>query len=451
MLNAVFEAGVATCLAATGEAAVADVAVNQASPLWTRPWSEITEEEYNAFYRHFANDVADPLAYLHSKLEAPLEYTLLLFIPPRAPYDLWYSDSAQGIRLHVRRVFITADAWQLVPRYLRFVCGVIDSSDLPLNVSREMLQDSPLIGKIRSSATKKILKLLQDLAENEPAKYAVFWAEFGAALKEGLAEDPANQDDIAKLLRFSSTRSASDEQYVSLSDYVARMKDSQQEIYYLCAPTPLAARSSPHLEVFQKKGIEVLLLGQDIDTLVVASLQEYDGTPLRSIAQGVSDLGTLQDESEKEAYQRASGEFGALFGRMKEVLDETVWGVRGTSRLTSSPACIVANEPEAVANFVRRMTGAGLPSEPVLEINPAHPLVQRIAQEPDDELFADFVHVLHSQAVLTLGAPIDDAAAFVTRLNHLLVRVPVQGSEPVQAGEDDGAEDRTSMRPIRLD
>jgi molecular chaperone HtpG len=432
-----------------GEPAVQEVTVNRASPLWTRPRSEISHEEYCAFYRHIASDYADPLAYVHAKLEAPLEYTLLLFIPSKAPYDPWYPDPERGIRLHVRRVFITNDAEQLIPRHLRFVCGVIDSSDLPLNISREMLQDSPLIDRIRSGAAKKVLNLLQDMAENDPAKYAAFWAEFGPILKEGVADDPASQDDIARLLRFTSTRSGTDVQDISFSDYVARMKEGQQEIYYLCAPAPLAARSSPHLEVFNKKGIEVLLLDQEVDTLVVTSLGAFDGRPLRSVAQGVSDLGTLEDEADKEAAQQASGEFGSLLGRMKAVLGDQVWGVRVTSRLTTSPACIVANEPEDFLDMVNRMRGwSGLPNEPVLEVNPQHPLLRRITREPDDQRFADWVHVLYNQAVLTLGAQIGDAAAFVSRLNRLLVGVP-EGTGGGADGTQTGA-DRLGPQPLRL-
>jgi molecular chaperone HtpG len=416
----------------TAEGADADQAadetpVNQASALWARPKSEITAQDYNEFYRHVTSDFTEPLAYLHSKIEGTSEYTLLLFIPAHAPYDLWMPQSRQGVRLHVRRVFIMEDTGQLMPAYLRFVRGVIDSGDLPLNISRELLQSSRVVDSIRSSAVKRVLRLLKDTAADEPEKYATFWREFGAVLKEGIVDDYANRDDIARLLRFTSTRSSSqDEPDVSLSDYVARMKEGQQEIYYLLAPTPAAALSSPHLEAFRKKNIEVLLLGQAVDNWVVTHLREFDGKRLQSVAQGVSDLGALEDEAEQEAKEKATAEYADLLARLKEILAGQAWDVRLTSRLTTSPACIVADEPEIDINLARRLRGSGLPSQPVLEINPRHPLVERLNHEQDDPRLADWAHVLYNQAILTLGARIDDPAAFVSRLNDLLVALTEQ-------------------------
>ena len=344
-----------------------------------------------------------------------------MFIPSRAPYDLWMQDSRRGIRLHVRRVFILEDTGQLMPDYLRFVRGVIDSGDLPLNISREILQGSRVVEHIRSSAVKKVLKLLKETAENDAGKYATFWKEFGAVLKEGIADDYTNRDDIAELLRFISTKSGTAESDVSLRDYVTRMKEGQKEIYYLLAPTLAAATTSPHLEAFRKKGIEVLLLGQAVDNWVVTSLREFDGKRLQSVAQGVPDFGTLEDEAEQETKEKAATEYAALLDHLKAILAGKAWDVRVTSRLTTSPACIVANERDIDVNLARRLRGSGLPSEPVLEINPQHPLVQRLNHDLDDPRLADWAHVLYNQAVLTLGAQIEDPAEFVTRLNELLV------------------------------
>jgi molecular chaperone HtpG len=403
-----------------------ETTVNHAAALWARPKSELTEQDYSEFYRHIASDFAGPLGYLHSKIEGTYEYTLLLFIPPRAPYDLWMPSSRQGVRLHVRRVFIMEDTGQLMPVYLRFVRGVIDSTDLPLNISRELLQSSQAVDSIRSNATKKVLKLLRHLADEEPAKYATFWKEFGAVLKEGVADDYANRADIAALLRFTSTKSSSAEPDVSLSDYVARMKEDQEKIYYLLAPTLADAASSPHLEAFGKKDIEVLLLGHAVDNWVASSLHEFEGKRLQSVTQGAPDFGTLEDEAEQEAKEKARAEFASLVGRLKEALGGKVWDVRVTSRLTTSPACLVANEPDVDVNLAQRMRGSGIPRQPVLEINPEHPLVARLNSEAGDPRLADWAHVLYSQAVLTLGARIEDPASFVIRLNDLLVGLTTQ-------------------------
>jgi molecular chaperone HtpG len=403
----------------TGEPA-GDDTVNQASALWTRPKNEISDQDYIEFYRHISGDFADPLSWVHSKIEGTYEYTLLLFVPSHAPFDLWILDSSRGIRLHVRRIFIMEDSGQLMPRYLRFIRGVIDSADLPLNVSRELLQGSRVVDRIRSSSVKRVLQLLKDVAEKEPEKYATFCKEFGAVLKEGIVEDLGNRDDIARLARFTTTQSAGDEADVALGDYVARMKEGQEKIYYLLAPTPAAAQNSPHLEAFRAKGVEVLLLTDAVDNWVVTSLREFQGKQLQSVAQGSADLGALEDEAEKAAHEQASTEFAGLLAKLKEILDGQAWDVRVTSRLTTSPSCIVANEPASEINLVQRLRGSGLPSQPVLEINPTHPLVERLNRDLDDPRLADWASVLFNQAVLTLGARIDDPAAFVTRLNDLL-------------------------------
>jgi len=399
--------------------------VNQASALWTRPKTELSDQDYTDFYKHIASDYADPLSWVHSKIEGTYEYTMLLFVPARAPYDLWLLDSSRGVRLHVRRIFIMEDSGQLMPRYLRFIRGVIDSADLPLNVSRELLQGSRVVDRIRSSAVKKVLQLLQDLAEQEPDKYATFTREFGAVLKEGIVEDLPNRDEIARLARFATTQGED----VSLADYIARMKDGQDKIYYLLAPTPAAARNSPHLEAFRAKGVEVLLLADVIDNWVVTSLREFEGKQLQSVAQGTADLGELEDEAEKAAQDQASTEFAGLAAKLKEHLDGQAWDVRVTSRLTTSPACIVANEPTSDINLAQRLRGSGLPRQPVLELNPKHPLVERLNRHQDDPRLADWAAVLFNQAVLTLGARIDDPAAFVTRLNDLLTALAVDPAE----------------------
>jgi molecular chaperone HtpG len=406
--------------------------VNQAAALWARPKSELSGQDYKDFYKHVTGDLTDPLAWVHSKVEGTYEYTLLLFIPSRAPFDLWIPQVGRGVKLHIRRVFVLEDAGQLLPQYLRFVRGVIDSADLPLNVSRELLQGSRVVDNIRSNATKRVLRLLAGVAEKEPEKYAAFWKEFGTVLKEGLAEDFGNRDEIAKLLRFTSTSSASGEPDVSLADYVSRMKDGQQHIYFLMAPGLAAAKASPHLEAFRKKGIEVLLLGEGegIDNWVVASLREFAGKRLQSVAQGSGDLPELEDEAEARAKEQASTELAGLVGRLKDALGGRAYDIRVSSRLTTSPACIVANEADIDINLVRRLRGNGLPSQPVLEINPQHPLVRRLNREPADPHLAEWAHVLFDQAVLTMGARIEEPAAFVGRLNDLLVSLSADAPGP---------------------
>jgi molecular chaperone HtpG len=420
---------------APGSEPAAESPVNQASALWTRPKKDITEQEYRDFYRHVASDWADPLTWVHSKVEGTYEYTLLLFIPSSAPYDLWIQQAGRGVKLHIRRVFVMHDSGQLLPQYLRFVRGIIDSADLPLNVSRELLQGSRVVDHIRTNAVKKVLKQLADLAESEPEKYATFWAEFGTVLKEGITDDFHNRDDIAALLRFRSTNSATDEPDVSLAEYVSRMQEGQEHIYYMLASSPAAAAASPHLEAFKKKDVEVLFLGEDVDNWVATTLREFDGKRLHSVTQGATDLGPLEDKDEVAAKEQASTEYATLIGRLKTILAGQAWDVRVSSRLTTSPACIVANEQNI--DPASRLKSYGLPSQPVLEINPQHPLVRRLNRETADPRLAEWAHVLYNQAVLTLGARIEDPVAFVTSLNDLLVSL---ADDPEAAEEAADAE-----------
>jgi molecular chaperone HtpG len=417
----------------------AESAVNQASALWVRPQSELSDSDYQGFYKHVAGDFSNPLAWVHSKIEGTYEYTLLLFIPSRAPYDMWIPQPGHGVKLHIRRVFVLEDNGQLMPQYLRFVRGVIDSSDLPLNISRELLQGSRVVDHIRSNAVKKVLRLLGQLAENEPEKYATFWAEFGTILKEGITDDYGNRDEIAALLRFTSTKSGTDAADVSFNDYIGRMQEGQEKIYYLLAPNLAAAAASPHLESFKKKGVEVLLLGEDVDNWVLSNLREFAGKRLQSVAQGNADLGSLEDKAETEAQAQASTVLSGLVSQLKAILAGKAWDVRVTSRLTTSPACIVANEPDDESSLAHRLRGTGMPIQPVLEINPGHPLVQRLNREPADPNLAEWAHLLFNQAVLTLGARIDEPAAFVTQMNDLLVALTNQ-TDGVAGDTDEPAE-----------
>ncbi|HLK01946.1 MAG TPA: molecular chaperone HtpG [Streptosporangiaceae bacterium] len=410
-----------------------DLTVNEASALWTRPRAELTDADYHDFYRHLTGESGDPLGWVHSKVEGTYDYTLLLFIPPRAPYDLWIQQAGQGVRLHIQRVFVMADTGQLMPQYLRFIRGIIDSSDLPLNVSRELLQGSRAVDNIRVNAVKKVLKLLASIAADDPDRYAIIWREFGSVLKEGIADDYANRDDLARLLRFTSTKSGSDEADVSLADYVSRMRDGQEHIYYLLAPSLAAAKASPHLEAFRAKGVEVLLLGEGVDNWVVTSLQDFDGKRLQSVAQGAADLSGMAEEEQaaaREAREQVTAEFADLVARLKAILAGQAWDVRVSERLTTSPACIVANEPENDINVARRLRGTGLPSQPVLEINADHPLIRRLNQRPDDPALPQWAHVLFNQAVLTLGARIAEPSVFVARLNELLINLAT--TEPAE-------------------
>jgi molecular chaperone HtpG len=401
-----------------------DEQVNQASALWARQKSEITEEQYHEFYKHVAHDFSPPLAYTHSKVEGRQEYTQLLFIPQRAPFDLWDREHRHGIKLYVRRVFIMDDAEQLMPIYLRFVRGVIDSNDLPLNVSREILQQSRDVETIRNASVKRVLALLDDLAEHHPDKYKTFWKEFGRAFKEGLAEDTPNKDRIAKLLRFASTSQDSDEQTVSLADYVGRMKEGQDAIYYITADSWAAARNSPHLEVLRKMGVEVLLMYDRVDEWVMAVLTEFDKKPLRSVARGDLDLGKIGPEGEKQEQERQEAAAKDLVERMQQVLADRASVVRVTHRLTDSPACLVADEHGISMNLERllKASGQNVPaSKPILEINPQHPIVSRLKEETDNTRFSNWSQILFDQATLAEGGQLDDPAAFVKRLNELML------------------------------
>ncbi|HYC37050.1 MAG TPA: molecular chaperone HtpG [Usitatibacter sp.] len=406
-----------------------DKTINQAQALWTRAKSDITDEQYTEFYKSVGHDFEAPLAWTHNRVEGRQEYTQLLYIPARAPFDLWDREHRHGLKLYVRRVFIMDDAEQLLPAYLRFVRGIVDSNDLPLNVSREILQQSRDIDAIRAGCTKRVLDLLDDMAENQKEKYATFWKEFGRVLKEGMAEDPSNKERIAKLLRFSSTHADSEEQDVSLADYVARMKEGQDKIFYVTAETFRAARNSPHLEIFRKRGIEVLLLSERIDEWLVAHLTEFDKKPLASVARGELDLGKLgEPESDKKVAELKSGALAPLAQKMKEALGARVKDVRISTRLTASPSCLVADEHEMGANLARILRAAGqkVPDfAPILEINPDHPIVQRL--KPEDERFADWASLLFDQALLAEGGQLEDPADFVRRTNDLMISLSGPG------------------------
>jgi molecular chaperone HtpG len=410
---------------ATAKAQVAtaeDEQVNQASALWARPKSEITEQQYHEFYKHVSHDFEAPLAYSHAKVEGRHEYTQLLFIPQHAPFDLWDRDHRHGIKLYIRRVFVMDDAEQLIPAYLRFVRGVIDSNDLPLNVSREILQDSADVALIRSASVKRVLGVLDDLAANHADQYATFWKEFGRAFKEGVVEDVANRDRIAKLLRFASTHDDSPTQATSLADYVGRMKQGQKAVYYITADGFSAARNSPHLEVFVKLGVEVLLMYDRVDEWVVSGLSEFEGKRLQSVASGDLDLTSLGHETEKPAQEERDGAYKDLLARIQQVLGDRASAVRLTQRLTDSPACLVSDRQGMSMHLERLLKEAGqtVPaSRPVLEINPDHPVVERLKRESDETLFADWSQILFDQAVLAEGGELEDPAAFVKRLNKL--------------------------------
>ena len=406
----------------TGE----DETVNQASALWARPKSEITEEQYHEFYKHVAHDFEAPLAYSHNRVEGTKEYTQLLYIPSRAPFDLWDREHRRGIKLYVRRVFIMDDAEDLMPAYLRFVRGVIDSANLPLNISREILQESKDVEMIRAGSVRRVLSMLEDLAEKAPEKYVTFWKEFGRVFKEGAGEDFGNRERIAKLLRFASTHTDSEEQTVSLADYVSRIKPEQDKIYYVTADSFSAARSSPHLEVFRKKGVEVLLMYDRVDEWVVSHLTEFEGKSLQSVAKGRLDLGKLEDEAEKKEQEKEAGELKDLVEKVKKSLGENVKDVRVTLRLTDSPACLVAEEHDLSANLQRLLKAAGQTapaSKPILEINPHHRLLTRLKSETDETRFNDLSRVLFDQALLAEGGTLEDPAGFVRRVNQLLLEL----------------------------
>ncbi|WP_028995370.1 molecular chaperone HtpG [Azonexus hydrophilus] len=403
-----------------------DETVNQANALWARAKSEIDDEQYKEFYKHVAHDFEDPLCWTHAKVEGKQEYTQLLYIPARAPFDLWDRNARHGIKLYVRRVFIMDDAEKLMPLYLRFVRGVVDSADLPLNVSREILQESKDIDNIRSGCTRKVLSMLEGLANSEDAadkeKYAKFWEAFGAVLKEGVGEDFANKERIAGLLRFASTHGDGDQQVVSLADYIARMKEGQEKIYYVTADTFNAAKNSPHLEIFKKKGIEVLLLSDRVDEWVVGHLTEFEGKSLQSVAKGGLDLGKLEDEAEKKEAEKAADEYKELLEKVKAALGDKVKDVRVTYRLTDSPSCLVSDEHDPSGNLARLLKVAGQKApdvKPILEINPQHPAVMRLKYE--EPRFDDWAVLLFEQATLAEGGQLDDPAGFVKRINDLMM------------------------------
>jgi len=405
-------------------AQIEEETINSASALWTKARQEISDEDYNQFYKHVGHDFQDPLTYVHSKVEGTNEYTMLLYVPSRAPFDLWDRDAKHGVKLYIRKVFITDDAEQLMPRYLRFIRGIIDANSLPLNVSREILQQSKQISSIKSGAVKKVLGMLEGLAKNEPEKYEKFWSQFGTVIKEGPIEDHGNKDRVAKLLRFASTHTDTDKQDVALEDYVSRMKEGQEKIYYVTADSFSAAKNSPHLEIFRKKGIEVLLLSDRIDEWLVSNLDEFDGKHLQSVAKGDLDLGSLDAEEDKAAQEEVNKDFEAVIKQIKEVLGEKVSEVRLSHRLTESPACLVADVYGMSLNMERIMKDAGqlmgMGRKPIFEINPTHPLVVRMKAEQDDARFADLTHILFDQAILSEGGQLDDPAAFVHKLNGLL-------------------------------
>ena len=400
--------------------------VNQASALWARSKSDITEEQYTEFYKHVSHDFQEPLSWTHNRVEGRSEYTQLLYIPAHAPFDMWDREKRGGIKLYVKRVFIMDDAEQLMPVYLRFVKGVIDSNDLPLNVSREILQESRDVKVIREGSTKRVLGMLEELAnadeQEKKDKYANFWKEFGPVLKEGIGEDSTNKERIAKLLRFASTQNDTDVQNVSFADYASRMKEGQDKIYYVTADTWMAAKNSPHLEIFRKKGVEVLLLTERVDEWMLSFLNEFDGKALVSVAKGDLDLGQLEDENEKKQKEETETDFKELVDKMKVALAEKAKDVRVTFRLTDSPACLVAGENELSGNLLRMLKAAGQTApdtKPTLEINPHHPLVQRLKYE--DAKFDDWSSLLFDQALLAEGGQLSDPAGFVKKLNDMLL------------------------------
>ena len=397
--------------------------VNQANALWTRSKSDVTDEQYREFYKHVSHDFDDPLAWTHNRVEGRSEYTQLLYVPKHAPFDMWDRDARRGVKLYVKRVFIMDDAEQMLPSYLRFVRGVIDSADLPLNVSRELLQESRDVKAIREGSTKRILSLLEDLAENKKEDYATFWTEFGQVLKEGTGEDSANIERIAKLLRFASTHEDSDAQTVTFADYVSRFKEGQDKIYYVTADSYTAGRNSPHLEIFRKKGIEVLVLWDRVDEWMLSHLREFDGKQLVSVAKGGLDLEALADEQEKKHQTEVAEQFKPLVERLQEALKDRVKEVRVTLRLVDSPSCVVVGQNDLSPHLQRMLKAAGQAAPnvlPVLEINPEHALVKRV-QSATDESFNEWANLLFEQAMLADGAQLPDPTAFVRRVNHLLL------------------------------
>ena len=398
--------------------------VNSATALWTRNKKEIKNEEYNEFYKHIGHDFEDPLAHIHNKVEGKLEYTSLLYIPSQAPFDLWDREQRHGVKLYVRRIFIMDDAQQLLPPWLRFIRGVIDSDDLPLNVSREILQKNKVVDSIRSGCTKKIIGLLKSMAKNDEEKYQKFWKIFGKVLKEGVVDSTDYKDDLSHLFRFSSTHEDTEDQKVSLKDYVERMPESQKSIYYVIADSYMTAKSSPHLEIFRKKDIEVLLLSEPIDEWVTTHLSEFDSKKLQSVNKGELDLGDIQDEDEKKKDKESNKAHDELVKRIKDILDEKVKEVRVTSRLTTSPACLVSDDNDMGRHLeqILKASGQSIPgSKPILEINPDHPIIKKIDGEKDNDLFTDWSHILFDQALLSEGGQLADPVNFVNKLNAMIV------------------------------
>ena len=400
--------------------------VNKATALWTLPKKDIKDEEYAELYKHVSHDFQDPLLWIHNRVEGKLEYISLLFIPSQAPFDLWNREHKQGIKLYVKRVFIMDDAEQFLPNYLRFVKGVIDSNDLPLNISREILQNNHVVDKIRSAVIKRVLELLEKMAKDDAEKYAKFWEAFGRVMKEGPAEDYENREKIAKLMRFSTTHTDTEKQDVSLDDYIGRMKEGQDKIYYVTAESFLAAKNSPHLEIFRKKGIEVILLTDNVDEWLVSHLTDYSGKHLQSVAKGALDDKVLESAEEKEEEEKQKDEFASVIEHVQKVLSEKVKEVRLTHRLTTSPACIVADAYDMNMNMQRILQAVGQPapeSKPIFELNPDHTIVQRLKAETDDDRFAEWTEILFDQSVLAEGGQLKDPATFVNRLNKLLLEL----------------------------
>ncbi|MFG0416352.1 molecular chaperone HtpG [Ectopseudomonas khazarica] len=412
-----------------GEDAPAEVeweTVNRASALWTRPRTEIKDEEYQEFYKHVGHDFENPLSWSHNKVEGKLEYTSLLYVPGRAPFDLYHREAPKGLKLYVQRVFIMDQADQFLPLYLRFIKGVVDSNDLSLNVSREILQSGPVIDSMKSALTKRVLDMLEKLAKDKPDDYKAFWKAFGQVLKEGPAEDFANKEKIAALLRFASTAGEGDEQSVSLADYLSRAKDGQDKIYYLTGESYAQIKNSPHLEVFRKKGIEVLLLTDRIDEWLMSYLTEFDGKQFVDVARGDLDLGKLDSEEDKKAQEEVAKAKEGLIERLKGALGEQVAEVRVSHRLTDSPAILAIGEQDLGLQMrqILEASGQKVPdAKPIFEFNPAHPLIERLDAEPDEDRFTDLSHILFDQAALAAGDSLKDPAAYVQRLNKLLVEL----------------------------
>ena len=400
-------------------------AVNEAKALWTRSRSDVSDDEYKAFYKHVSHDVDEPMTWSHNRVEGKLEYTSLLYVPGKAPFDLWNREASRGLKLYVQRTFIMDDAEQFLPLYLRFVKGVLDSNDLPLNVSREILQQNASVDSMKNALTKRVLDMLQKMASNESESYQTFWDTFGQVLKEGPAEDFTNREKIAKLLRFATTLSDAPEQTVSLADYIERMQEGQDAIWYVTGESHTTAKSSPHLEVFRKKGIEVLILSDRVDEWLMSHLMEHEGKALKDVTRGDLDL-DADNEEEKEALEKAKKDSESLIERMKNVLGEQVAEVRPTVRLTESPACLVVGDHD-MGNQMRRLleaAGQEVPdSKPILEVNPSHPLIARLDSEADEDRFADLSRIIMDQATLAEGSPLDDPAGYVSRLNKLLLEM----------------------------